>query len=107
MSRAPNKIDSVSHSPFLPCDLSLFFVVQLDKIMACVEDIDRGEPPRFKQRCDQALKLTVRAASCVVALLLWGSRVAQCVASFIREHGAGQDMGPLTVCTAGQQAAAC
>ncbi|KAI7841185.1 hypothetical protein COHA_005151 [Chlorella ohadii] len=33
---------------------------QLDKIMACVEDIDRGEPPRFKQRCDQALKLTLR-----------------------------------------------
>lgn len=52
--------------------------VQLDKILACVEDIDRGEPPRFKQRCDQALKLEVRAASCAVALLAV-TGAAQCL----------------------------
>lgn len=32
---------------------------QLDKVMACVEDIDRGEPAGFRQRCDQDLLLTV------------------------------------------------
>ena len=28
--------------------------------MACVEDIDRGEPPGFRQECDDAFLLTVR-----------------------------------------------
>lgn len=45
-------------------DILLFFcVAQLDKAMACVEDIDRGEPAGFKQRCDDALLLTVRSRS--------------------------------------------
>ncbi|KAL4447266.1 hypothetical protein ABPG77_007299 [Micractinium sp. CCAP 211/92] len=33
---------------------------QFDKVMALVEDIDRGEPPGFKRECDDAFQLELR-----------------------------------------------
>lgn len=38
---------------------------QFDKVMALVEDIDRGELPGFKRECDDAFQLEV-GARCLV-----------------------------------------
>ena len=42
----------------LPADNPITFRV-FDKCMACVENIDRGEPQGFKQQCDDDFLLTV------------------------------------------------
>lgn len=34
--------------------------VQFDKVMACIEDVDGGEPQGFKEECDRDFLLTVR-----------------------------------------------
>ena len=36
--------------------------LQFDKVMGCVEDLDRGEPADFKGQCDEDFLLTVRGA---------------------------------------------
>ena len=33
--------------------------MQFDKVLSCVEDLDRGEPQGFKQQCDGDFLLTV------------------------------------------------
>ncbi|EFN57988.1 hypothetical protein CHLNCDRAFT_142147 [Chlorella variabilis] len=33
---------------------------QFDKVMACVEDVDRGEPAEFREECSDAFLLTLR-----------------------------------------------
>ena len=69
----------------LPADNPITFRV-FDKCMACVENIDRGEPQGFKQQCDDDFLLTVGVLlgylmRCLAELLgraAWQSAASDC-----------------------------
>jgi hypothetical protein len=66
--------------------------VQFDKVMACIEDVDGGEPQGFKEECDRDFLLTVRPGGwrLLCAALGWAAvRVMCALVAGVRGDWAG------------------